>query len=298
MSAVEISVIVPFLDAERYLERCIRALLDQHFDAGTFEILMIDNGSSDRSAEIVRRHPRIRLLQEPRRGAYAARNRGLREARGRLIAFTDPDCVPESRWLARLAAPMRDPAVQVVMGRDRPAGDSRAVRLVGAYHHVKEAYLLSRPDATRYHGHTNNLIARRELFARLGPFDERRRGGDTIFVQRVLANYGTDTVRYAPDAVVDHLEIDAIGVWFRKMFLYGRSSRLYADLVKTQPPHARDRAEIFRRTVHEARMGRLDAALLATLLGAGVVCWHAGRIVAALRPAAAEPELARLGASR
>jgi glycosyltransferase involved in cell wall biosynthesis len=298
VSAVEISVIVPFLDAERYLERCIRGLLDQRFDAAAFEILMIDNGSSDRSAEIVRRHPRIRLLDEPRRGAYAARNRGLREARGRLIAFTDPDCVPGPQWLTRLAAAMRDSAVQVVMGRDRPVGDSRAVRLVGTYHHVKEAHLLSGSDATRYHGHTNNLIARRELFARLGPFDERRRGSDTIFVQRVLAEHGTDAVRYAPDAVVDHLEVDGIRVWLRKMFLYGRSTHLYADLVVTQPPNARDRAEIFRRTVREARMGRLDATLLATLLGAGVVCWHAGRIVAALRPAAAEPELARLGASR
>jgi len=298
VSAVEISVIVPFLDAERYLERCTRGLLDQQFDASKFEILMIDNGSRDGSAGIVRRHPRIRLLEEPRRGAYAARNRGLREARGRLIAFSDPDCVPHPQWLTRMAAALEDPGVQVVMGRDRPAGRSRAVRLVGTYHHIKEAHLLAGADATRYHGHTNNLLARRALFDRLGPFDERRRGSDTIFVQRVLAEHGTDAVRYAPDAVVDHLEIDRIGVWFRKMFLYGRSNRLYADLVTTQPPHALDRAKIFRRTVCEARLGMPDAALLAAVLGAGVACWNAGRLAATLRPAAAEPEMARLRASR
>jgi glycosyltransferase involved in cell wall biosynthesis len=62
-----------------------------------------------------------------RRGAYVARNRGLREARGRLIASTDPDCEPDPLWLTRLTDAMRDPAVQVVMGRDRPAfADSAA----------------------------------------------------------------------------------------------------------------------------------------------------------------------------
>jgi glycosyltransferase involved in cell wall biosynthesis len=298
VNRVEISVIVPFLDAERYLERCIRGLQRQHFDAGAFEVLMIDNGSRDRSAEIVRRHPGIRLLAEPRRGAYTARNRALREARGRLIAFTDPDCEPGPHWLARLAEAMRDPAVQVVMGRDRPVGTSRALRLVGEYHHCKEAHLLSGSDPTRYHGHTNNLIARRELFDRLGPFDERRRGSDTIFVQRVLAEHGTGAVRYAEDAVVDHLEVDRVGIWFHKMFLYGRSTRLYADMVTTRPPGAHDRAAIFRRTVREARLGTLDAALLAALLGVGVACWHAGRLATALRPAAGEPELARLEPSR
>ena len=95
------SVIVPFLNEEKLIERCLNSLLLQEFDKQDYELIFIDNGSSDRSADIVRRYP-VTLLHEPRRDPYLARNRGIEMARGQFLAFTDSDCIIDHRWLANL----------------------------------------------------------------------------------------------------------------------------------------------------------------------------------------------------
>src|SRR5262249_3385794 len=99
----EISVIVPFYNAERYIQDCIRGLLAQNFPENAYEIIMVDNNSTDASTSIVKQQPHITLLTEQKQGAYAARNRGLTAARGSVIAFTDPDCVPDPHWLQQIA---------------------------------------------------------------------------------------------------------------------------------------------------------------------------------------------------
>jgi glycosyltransferase involved in cell wall biosynthesis len=81
-----ISIIVPFLNSGRYVAQCVGALLEQSDLERKYKVIMVDNNSTDGSAEVVRQHPRIQLLREQRPGAYAARNRGLRAAKGRVIA--------------------------------------------------------------------------------------------------------------------------------------------------------------------------------------------------------------------
>ena len=213
---------------------------------------MVDNNSTDDSVAIARRHAAVELYAEPQQGAYAARNCGVAAATGRLIAFTDPDCVPRPDWLRRLTAAMDDPAAMVVSGRDRPTGPGRAVRLLGEYDHVKEELVFAGADASAYYAHTNNLITRREVLDRVGPFDERARGGDVVFVQRALAAYGAGAVRYEPGAMVEHLEIARAAVYFQKARLYGRSARRYVRVVRAETaaqrrafPHLpRDRAPL------------------------------------------------------
>lgn len=89
----EISVIVPVYRAEAFLEDCLSSILKQTFS--DFEILAVDDGSPDGSAEICRRYAqmdsRVRLLRQENAGQSAARNHGLREAKGRWICFVDSD---------------------------------------------------------------------------------------------------------------------------------------------------------------------------------------------------------------
>ena len=95
-----VSVVIPVLnDAER-LRRCLSALQSQSLQR-PFEIIVVDNGSSDDVEEVVAQSHRTRFLREPQRSSYAARNRGARAARGEILAFTDSDCVPAPDWLAR-----------------------------------------------------------------------------------------------------------------------------------------------------------------------------------------------------
>ena len=96
-----ISVIVPFLEEEEYIERCLKSLIDQDFFRDEYELIFIDNGSTDASAEILRRYSRVILLTEPAGNEYAARNKALELAKCDIIAFTIADYVVERNWLVK-----------------------------------------------------------------------------------------------------------------------------------------------------------------------------------------------------
>jgi len=71
-----LSVVIPFHGAERWIERCVEGVLSQAYPREAYEVLLVDNNSSDGSAGIVERYPGVTLLHEPAQSAYAARNRG------------------------------------------------------------------------------------------------------------------------------------------------------------------------------------------------------------------------------
>jgi glycosyltransferase involved in cell wall biosynthesis len=249
-------------------------------------VIVVDNGSTDDSMAVARRRPAVRLLSEPRRGAYAARNRGISAARGELIAFTDPDCIPRRDWLRRLQHGLAAaPGTMVVMGRDIPTGPSSAIRLLGLYDHFKEIFVLSSDDPAVYYGHTNCMLTRRQLFDEVGLFDQRPRGADVIFVQRVLERYGTQAVQYQPDAVVSHMEVRSGPVYFRKAFIYGRSARGYRRVVPARPLRNRERLQIFRRVVRECELPIPEQAYLLLLLAVGVAAYSLGWLAPPRGPA-------------
>ena len=272
-----ISVIVPVFNQAGRLGDCLDALLQQDVPAGSFEVIVVDNGSGDESMAVARQRPAVRLLAEPRRSAYAARNRGIRAARGSLIAFTDADCIPRPDWLSRLRERLVDaPEAMVVMGRDIPTGPSSAIRLLGLYDHYKEIFALSSEDPTVYYGHTNCMMARRELFDQLGFLDERPRGADVIFVQHVLRRHGTRAVQYVPAAVVRHMEVSSAPVYFKKAFIYGRSARSYRQVVPARPLRNRERLLIFRNVVRDGKLSAPEQGYLLMLLALGVAAYGLG----------------------
>src|SRR5262249_13620664 len=94
----QISVVVPVADAGR-LPRCLEALARQTLDPSAYEVLVADNTPSEGTRRITEATP-ARHLSAPGRGSYAARNAGVREAKGAIVAFTDADCAGPPGWLA------------------------------------------------------------------------------------------------------------------------------------------------------------------------------------------------------
>jgi glycosyltransferase involved in cell wall biosynthesis len=280
-----LSVVVPFFRAERYIQRCLTALVRQSYPAGRFEILLVDNNSPDGSSQIVEQYPGLKLLHEPTQSAYAARNRGSREAAGDIVVFTDADCVAHHDWLGQLAEVMRDPQVQIVVGPTRPGDGSQLVELVGLYEDSKERYILGGDEPSLYVGHAGNMAVRKAILDEFGPFLEHDRGSDTTLVRRVVDSRSCGVVRYEPSAEVRHLEVARLRDYFRKVFLYGRSWGQHRLVNGTRPLSRDERLQVFRTTVQRNGLSRREAARLLAALLIGAACWGAGVAVGRCGPA-------------
>ena len=275
---IKVSVIIPFYNSQRYIKNCIEGILQQSYPREQYEILMIDNNSTDASAETVRQYPGIRLLSESKQGAYAARNRGLQEAKGDIIAFTDADCVPSHEWLHKIVTAIEQPGLNIVLGRRKFAGDSLLLSMLAAYDHEKHRYVFNSERKELYYGHTNNMAVKKKLFDELGPFVERARGGDTIFVRQSVNKYSCGVVRYCPKIQVLHMEIDTLGKLYRKFFIYGRSSRGFWRVVRVEPLTNRERLQVFQNVVQNRGYSWKESLILMGLLWTGLAFWSLGKI--------------------
>src|SRR4051794_32738190 len=110
------SIIVPVFNRSASLRRLLQALAAQDFPPDRFEILVCDDGSTEDLAAIVRGEaeaasiPMV-YLREENRGAGPARNLGMDQSAGEILAFTDSDCVPDPDWLRALDRSFEDPAI-------------------------------------------------------------------------------------------------------------------------------------------------------------------------------------------
>ena len=277
---IEISVVVPFYNAENHIEDCARALLTQSYPAALYEIIMVDNNSTDNSADLVRKHPRIKLLSEIKQGSYAARNRGVVESRGRIIAFTDADCVASKDWLRKISAPLDSAEVGLVQGGRIYAVDSPALSMLAAYESERASYTFSGTPNRVYYGYTNNMAVRRDLFYRCGPFLEIMRGADSIFVNQVIEYYTSRVIRYVPEAYICHLEIKRTWGYFHKRFIYGKS--LQQNYSRRSRSHRKlaiaEIYLIFKRTIQRNSYSLLQSLCLIILVLIGEACFAIGRL--------------------
>lgn len=249
---MRLTVIVPFLNEELYIERCIKALMAQDFAKQETEFIFVDNGSTDRSPEIVRRYPELTLMRDPRPNVYAARNKALAIARGEIIAFTDADCEVSPDWLSQIHVGMSETGAVIALGkRYFPSRSSMPAKILQDYENAKVEYLLSHSMTKYYFGFTNNMAVRADLFKELGGFrEDGRTESDTELVQRCVSRCPGSKIVYLPDAKIVHLEIASAWTWLAKLYSYGRHNR---DVKKADNPYkelgAKERLKIFGHLV-------------------------------------------------
>lgn len=280
---IDVSVVVPFYNAGKYIEECVKALLAQNYPSTRYEIIMVDNNSTDGSAEIVRKYPRIKLLSEPKQGSYAARNRGVAASKGTVIAFTDADCVPSPDWLQKILSSLRSPEIGVVQGSRLFAIESPILSMLAAYDHERTDYILSKKSGGIYYGYTNNMAVRRDLFYRYGPFPEIMRGADSIFVHRITEGHSHNVVRYEPDARIRHLEITSLWSYLRKRFIYGRSFRQnYTDDKRSDRNILTpiENSAIIKMVIQRNGYSLLQTLCLIILIRMGKFCYKFGSLSA------------------
>ena len=129
-----VSVVIPVLNGEDMIRECLGSLLRLDYPVARREILIVDNGSTDRTAEIIREFP-VRYLREEERGPSKARNLGIVKSQGDIVAFTDVDCVPTRGWLQELVRGFQSAEVGGVAGEIRPIPGDRPARRWSAWWH-------------------------------------------------------------------------------------------------------------------------------------------------------------------
>ena len=95
-----VSVIVPVFNNGDRLAKCLKALYVQTYPYADYEVIVVDNNSTERIDSVCEQFPNVRYETESEQGSYAARNRGLSIAKGEVIAFTDSNCIPDAEWIA------------------------------------------------------------------------------------------------------------------------------------------------------------------------------------------------------
>ncbi|GAB3562265.1 hypothetical protein GCM10027578_04360 [Spirosoma luteolum] len=197
----DFTVVVPTYQQPARLLKCLDALERQTLSRSQFEIIIVDDGDSPVTATAVALFARqlsqqrglldIRYLPQPiRRGAAAARNRGWQAARGRFIAFTDDDCLPQPDWLANALVDFEQGA-QCLTGQIRllPAPTSHPIS--------PDLLQLDTQELT-----SANCFFDIKLFDRLQGFSEVTDGPDAELLDRLIDQ--RIPVTYCPDAVVVH----------------------------------------------------------------------------------------------
>jgi len=276
--AAEISVVVPFYQDREYIRGCIDALLSQDYPRQKVEVILIDNNSTDGSVEIVKQYPSVKLLSETKQGAYAARNRGIEEATGEILAFTDADCLPDRAWLGRIQEAMFDAEVRIVLGKLAYASPSLGLSMLAEYEAEKIAYVCARSDKHIYYGYTNNMAVRRSLFDQCGLFLEMARGADSIFVRQVTDQFDCKSVRYVPGMLVQHMEMTRIRDYYQKRIIYGRSYESYRKVRPARALNNAERTRIFIKTIQKNGYSLPASFLLALLLTIGAAHFDLGRL--------------------
>ncbi len=213
-------MIVPAYRAEKTIGRCLEALLGQDYPKASYEVIVVDDGSPDRTGDIIRGFP-VRYMRQPNSGPATARNRGAGEARGDIILFTDADCVPDRDWISEMVRPFGDADTAAVKGAYRT--EQRGVVARFSQIEFEERFEMLKKAASIDMIDTYSAGFRKEVFLRMGGFDTSfpvANNEDTELSYR-MSRAGLK-MAFNPRAVVCHLNHpDSIKRYARLKFSRG-----------------------------------------------------------------------------
>jgi glycosyltransferase involved in cell wall biosynthesis len=221
-STPRVSVIVCAYNGGCTLEQCLDSLLAIEYP--DYEVIVVDDGSTDDTPSILKRFPSIRAIHQPNQGLSAARNVGLKAATGSIVAYTDADCFADAHWLAQLVHQFQRSNAAAVGGPNLTPQDGWRATCVAASPgqptHVLES------DQVAEHIPGCNMAFRREVLLAINAFDTLyRKAGDDVDICWRLQQAG-HWIAFAPGAVVWHHRRQNPRAYFRQQAGYGEAEAL------------------------------------------------------------------------
>ncbi|HEY9624795.1 MAG TPA: glycosyltransferase [Crinalium sp.] len=233
-----VSVIVPIYNGEEDVPGLLDGLKAQTYPSDRVEYLLVDNGSGDRTVSLLQAAAQesttwgmtIRCLQETQiQSSYAARNTGIRSAKGDILAFTDADCRPQPNWLSELIQPFADESVGLVAGEVMAlSGSSVLEQFADRRETLSQKHTLAHPFCP--YGQTANLAIRRQALVEAGLFRPYlTTGGDADICWRIQKQ-GTWKIYFAEQATVQHRHRSTLSELRKQWQRYGKSNRYLHEL--------------------------------------------------------------------
>lgn len=198
-----VSIIIPTYNDSERLKKCLQALDHQTYNQNQYEVIVVDNNSTEDLKSVVIQFCQATYEFEPTVGSYAARNSGISAAKGTILGFTDSDCIPSPDWIEKGISHLSDEC-QYIAGQisiffknpDRPT----IAELYDSLNCLNQQHYLE----SGHFGATANLFAHKELFGEVGLFNaDLKSGGDKEWGQRVFEAghqqvYGSDVLVLHP----------------------------------------------------------------------------------------------------
>jgi GT2 family glycosyltransferase len=217
-----VSVVVCSYNGARTIRETLEGLA--RLDYPSYEVIVVDDGSTDATAAIAREHD-VRLLSGPNRGLSHARNVGWRAARGEIVAYIDDDAAPDPHWLTYLAVEFLRTEHGAIGGPNLPPTDDGDVAACVANAPGGPVHVLV-SDVEAEHIPGCNMAFRKRWLEAIDGFDVRfRRAGDDVDVCWRLRERGV-TIGFSPAAVVWHHRRNSVAAYFRQQRGYGEAEAL------------------------------------------------------------------------
>ena len=228
------SVIIPVLNGEKTLSRCLDSLMNQTYPKERTEILVIDNNSVDNTKSIILQYP-VKYLFQKERNASLATNRGIKESKGEILLFIDADCIADKDWMANIVKVFSEYGVKGCQGKFLPYGNSSLLEkyYFSHWHHLSQN--ISKKESIFPWIINANAAYRREVFEQVGLFDINfLREYDIDFSWRAL--FAGLRLEYASEAVVHHDYSSSFIKFIKRSFSIGnitpRFVKKYGSLYK------------------------------------------------------------------
>lgn len=230
-----ISVIIPAQNAAATIANCLKALRHQTLDPAGYEIIVVDDGSEDDTGRIAQVNGAIVARKEKGGYAAAARNLGLRLAKGQIVCFTDADCEPAGNWLEQITLPLaQNPETVGVKGIYATRQTSLVARFVQVEYEDKYDQL-ARQAQIKYIDFYSAAY-RAQVLLNNGGFDEQFPNSEDREFSFRLASRGYKMV-FQPTAIVYHRHADTLRRYFHKKVQNGYWT---AQVVRRFPSHSAD----------------------------------------------------------
>ncbi|MGI9627860.1 MAG: glycosyltransferase [Longimicrobiales bacterium] len=249
-----LSVSIPARNCASFIGAQLEALAGQDYD-GPWEVVIVDNGSSDGTADVVRRFnglPKLTLVQEPRRGIGRARNAGVRASSGEWLVFTDADDVVGDGWLRAMAGALADHAFvagAVESSKLNPDAAERFNPFASPDDPGPQPVFDFLPFAP-----TGNMGLWRSAFSEVGGFHRQGGSGSDVDLswRLQLAGY---KLHFEPEAVIHYRFRESTGATFRQSMFYAEAHPyLYSQFARSGMPR-RPLREAWQEAYQLARRG-------------------------------------------